>query len=138
MALAVITAKREHLFNSTVVFLLSIINETSGAAVTGQSPTIAIRRASDGFFFNGTAFVDTLGVPTPLALTEIGSTIAPGLYLYSFVDPGPIVPTPPTLQLTKDTYQLNFINAGAPPTGGMIWDVREFSRELRDFNTQGS
>ncbi|MGW8177917.1 MAG: hypothetical protein ACWGQW_03870 [bacterium] len=134
--LQVVADTKKHLYESTVEILLSIINETTGAPVTAQSPTVEIRRVSDGYFFDGAAFVDTLGVPTPLAMSEIGAIAAPGLYSYSLVDPGPEPTASP--QPVRDKYQLRFANAGAPPTGGSLWDVREFAKELRDFNTQGS
>lgn len=138
MALKVVAAARQHLFGSTVNLYLSLVNESSGSPVTGQTPTIAIRRASDGFFFNGTAFVNTGGTPTNLSMAEVGATPAPGLYKYSFVDPGPVVPVSPTPQLTKDTYELRFVNVGGPPTGGTALDIIAMSRQLRDINTQGS
>lgn len=104
------------------------IFDASDATVTAQSPTVSVRRDSDGFFFNGTVFVDTSGVPTPLAMTEIGAA-APGLYTYSLVDPGLLAP------LAKDEYQIRYINSGAPT--GELWDVREVEKALRDINTQG-
>lgn len=134
--LQVVTETRKHLYESTIEILLSIINETTGSPVTGQSPTVSIRRISDGYFFDGADFVDTLGIPTSLTMTEIDATATPGLYSYSFVDPGPELTASP--QPIRDIYQLRFINSGAPPTGGSLWDVREFTKELRDFNTQGS
>lgn len=134
--LQVIAETKKHLYQSTVDILLSVINETTGAPVTSQSPTIEIRRMSDGYFFDGAAFVDTLGVPTSLTMSEINTIAAPGLYSYSLVDPGPEPTASP--QPVKDRYQLRFVNTGVPPTGGSLWDVREFAKELRDFNTQGS
>ena len=126
------------MFSSTVNLYLSLVNDTTGAPIVGQTPTVAIRRASDGFFFNGTVFIDTSGVPTNLSMVEVGAIAIAGLYRYSFTDPGPIVPTPPTPQLTKDTYELRYVNTGAPPTGGTMHDVIGVARQLRDINTQGS
>jgi hypothetical protein len=130
MSLHVLSENKQHLFESTNRFVLFI--ESSGVPQTAQTPTIYIRRVSDGFFFNGTTFVDTLGVPTLISLNEVG-TMAPGLYDYIFVDPGPVIPILPAIQLYKDSYELRFVNALE-----VMYDLREFSRELRDINTQGS
>jgi len=138
MGLEVKSESNKHLFGSTVKYYLSIIDSTTGSPVTAQSPTVAIRRESDGFFFDGSVFVDTLGTPTNLAMSEVGATSNPGLYVYTMLDPGPVIPAPPTLQLSKDLYELRFVNAGAPPSGGTMHSVREFSKQLRDINTQGS
>ena len=138
MSLTIISATNSHLFNAIVDMYLSIVNDTTGVSITGESPTLSIRRSSDGFFFDGAAFVDTSGTPTVLNMSEIDATAAPGLYVYTFNDPGPIVPTLPTLQLSEDIYEVNFINSGAPPAGGSMWSVRKFTRQLRDINTQGS
>jgi hypothetical protein len=131
MSLHVLSETKQHLFESTTRVVLYI--ETAGAPQTGQTPGIYIKRVSDGFFFDGAAFVDTAGTPTLLAMAEVGATPSPGLYDYSLVDPGPLVPTPPTLQLSKDSYELRFVNGAET-----VYDLRELSRELRDINTQGS
>ncbi|MCK5601177.1 hypothetical protein KAR91_04885 [Candidatus Pacearchaeota archaeon] len=135
MGLKPIFVTKQFNYESTVEFLLALLDNVTNLPVASQTPDIYVRRASDGFFFDGAVFVDTSGVPTALALTEIG-TSAPGLYLYSYVDPGPVVPTPPTLQLTRDKYQFRYVNTGSP--AGETWEVVEFLRELRDINTQGS
>lgn len=137
MGMHVHASTKEHLFSSSVSLYLSIL-DSNEQPVTGESPTIAIRRSSDGFFFDGTNFVDTSGVPTNLSLTEIDTTAVPGLYKYSLSDPGPVVPSPPAIQLSKDIYEIRFANSGTPPVGGVLYDVRRFSRQLRDINTQGS
>jgi hypothetical protein len=134
MGLKPIFVTKQFNYGSTVELLLALLDATD-QPVAGQTPTIYIRRVSDGFFFDGAAFVDTVGVPTPLSFTEIG-TPAPGLYAYSFADPGPVVPTPPATQLVRDKYQLRYANTGSP--AGQTWEVVEFLRELRDINTQGS
>jgi len=130
MSVHVLSATRQHLFESTNRILVYI--ESVGVPQIGQTPTLYIRRVSDGFFFNGATFVDTAGVPTALSLTEVG-TMSPGLYDFSLVDPGPIVPASPTPQLPKDEYELRVVNLTET-----MYDLREFSRELRDINTQGS
>ena len=57
-------------------------------------------------------------------------------YSYSFVDPGPIIPVAPIIQLVRDKYQIRYANTGSP--AGETWEVVEFLRELRDIKTQGS
>lgn len=130
MSLHVLSESQQLLYESTTRMVLFI--EAAGVPRVAQTPVVYIRRASDGFFFDGAAFVDTVGVPTMLSMVEVG-TPAPGLYEYSLVDPGPLVPTPPALQLTKDLYEFRFVNVAET-----MFDVREFGRELRDINTQGS
>lgn len=131
MSIHILAETKQHLFESTNRLVIYI--EGAGSPQIGQVPSVYIRRVSDGFFFSGTDFVDTAGVPTSLTMTEVGNTVAPGLYDYSFVDPGPLVPVPPALQLSKDLYEFRFVN-----TTETVYDLREFSRELRDINTQGS
>lgn len=138
MSLNIETAVKQHFFGSIIDLYLFILDDSNGTPVTGQSPTVAVRRASDGFFFDGSAFVDTSGVPTNLSMSEVGAVAVPGLYLLSITDPGPVIPTPPAVQLSKDKYELRFVNSGAPPAGGTMYDIREISRQLRDINTQGS
>jgi len=131
MSLHVLAETKKHLFESTNRIVLFI--EVAGLPQVTQPPAIYIRRVSDGFFFDNTAFVDTTGIPTLLAMTEVGATAAPGLYDYSLVDPGPLVPVPPTPQLSKDLYEFRFVNGTET-----AYNLREFGRELRDINTQGS
>lgn len=130
MSLHILFENKQLLYESTNRIVLFV--ESAGVPQTAQSPVIYIRRVSDGFFFDGVAFVDTLGVPTTLNMVEVG-TPAPGLYDYYLVDPGPIVPVTPALQLTKDSYELRLVNVTET-----MFDIREFGRELRDINTQGS
>lgn len=116
------------LTNSTTRLYLGIVN-ASQAPVTTQTPTVSIRRDSDGFFFNGTIYVNTSGVPTQLAMTETG-TPAPGLYFFDYVDPGLLSP------LSIDVYQIRYNSTGTP--SGDLYDIRDAERALRDINTQGS
>ncbi len=116
------------LVSSTTTLYLGIV-DASQAPIAAQTPTVSIRRKSDGFFFNDTAFVDTSGIPTQIAMTEIGTAV-PGLYFYDYVDPGLISP------LSTDVYQIRYNNAGTP--SGDLYDIRDAERALRDINTQGS
>lgn len=131
-------ATKTYLFSSAFNLYLSLVNDTTGAPVTGQSPTIAIRRVSDGFFFNGTAFINTSGTPTNIAMTEVSAVSNAGLYRYTMTDPGPIVPTPPALQIPNDIYELRYVASGSPPVGGTMHEIISVHRKLRDVNTQGS
>lgn len=135
--LEILEKGREHYFNSLVLVYLSLVNSTSGAPITGIVPNAFIRRMSDGFFFDGSAFLNTAGTPTSLNFVEISTVAAPGLYVYSFTDPGPLVPTPPAIQLQSDKYEIRTVVPGSAPLGGTLWDVRKISRRLRDVNTQG-
>lgn len=120
--------------SGSIITIYLAITDGSDDPVTGLSPSIAVRRASDGFFLNGLgagAFVDTSGTPTLLSMTEVGATAAPGLYVASFTDPGLVAP------LTNDIYEIRMIEVTGPPTG-TVWDVIQVMRELRDINTQGS
>ena len=61
---------------------------TDGEGVTGQSPTVTIRRHKevdgaplDDYYWDGAAFTAT---PTYLVLTEVDSVDSPGLYEYIF------------------------------------------------------
>ncbi len=128
MPLILVPTNSKILAGSAHKVYLSIV-DINQAAVTGQFPTVAIRRESDGFFFNGTAFIDTTGTPTILNMPEIGATSAPGLYVYSFTDPGLLG------ALTKDRYQFAYSNAGTPT--GTAWEVLVVDKALRDINTQG-
>lgn len=130
MSIHILAATKQHLFESTQYLFIYL--ESGGSPLVGQTPTIQIRRISDLQFFddNTSDFTSVTGVP--IALTEVGPT-APGLYFYLFADPGPLVPTPPALQLSKDNYMLGFLNVAE-----VMYDMREYSRELRDINTQGS
>lgn len=130
MSIHVLSPTKQHLFESTNRILIFI--EAAGTPQIGQTPSLYIRRVSDGFFFNGASFINTAGVPTALSMLEIG-TMAPGIYSFILIDPGPIVPVSPTPQLVKDEYEIRFVNLTET-----MFDVREFSRELRDINTQGS
>ena len=119
----------DHIISAgSVVQLFLGITDAAQTPITGQTPTVSVRRASDGFFFSGTAFVNTSGVPTSLSMTEIG-TAAPGLYSYQFTNPALLQP------INNDIYQIHYINAGVP--AGQVWEARAVKRALRDVNTQG-
>jgi hypothetical protein len=105
------------------------IYDASGMTVPGQFPTISIRRVSDGWFFNGTGFVNTSGTPSQLAMTEIGAP-TPGLYLYIFTSPSLIAP------LAQDTYEIRYRNTGTPT--GESWEIRNVANRLLDINVAGA
>ena len=130
MGLKNIRAVSAILASSTTTLYLSIV-DASQIPSTGETPDIYIRRLSDGFFFDGAAFVDTSDVPTALAMTETGATIVPGLYYYSLVDPGLIQP------LAEDEYQLRYVNVGGTVNGTDL-DAMLVKLSLRDINTQGT
>lgn len=118
----------ERIVAKSTVSLYLAIQDASQVMVTGESPTVSIRRVSDGYFFNGTSFVDTSGVPTQLAMSEVSASSAPGLYAYNLVDPGLS-----SASIFKDVYQIRYVN-----TTTELWDVRDIELKLRDINTQGS
>ncbi len=69
---------------STARLYLSFVE--AGVGVTGQTPTIAIRRVSDSLFYNDSlASGSRFASPAALnAMTELDSTNFPGLYVYDF------------------------------------------------------
>lgn len=133
MTLRIITANRMPFAGSSITLYLELLDGSDNPA-TGLSPSIAVRRNSDGFFLNGLgagAFVDTSGTPTLLSWTEIGATAAPGLYTATFTDPGLVAP------LVEDMYEIRAIETVGPPTG-TVWTTLRIMRQLKDINTQGS
>jgi len=64
---------------STARLFLEIL--AAGAGQTNESPTIAIRRLSDGLWFDGAAFVPTL---QSNAVEELDAPNLPGLYFFDF------------------------------------------------------
>lgn len=80
--------------------------DSTGAGITGESPVVHIRRASDGMFWTGSGYSAT---PTDLAMTEVSAANAPGEYLYAF--------TPTT---AGQYFGTCFEAAGGAPYGGTI------------------
>lgn len=128
------TGLTKHNQGSSVPLFL-MITDNSGAGVDDESPTVSIRMFLpgtdvDSYYFNGTIFA--AGV-TALSMSEVDPINAPGLYVYQFADPGlPVLDDP----VVKVTYCIKYHNAGTP--SGDAYEIREFSRALRDFNTQGA
>jgi hypothetical protein len=78
---------------------LDLVN-TDGSAATAKTPQVSIRRASDGYYWNGSAFVSG---QTWLAMTEVDATNEPGQYAYVFPNPG-----------TVASYRVYFRHTAAP------------------------
>lgn len=55
--------------------------DVAGAPVTGATVTLTIRRDSDGFFWNGTAFQSSA---TTVPMAELDATNMAGVYSYDF------------------------------------------------------
>jgi len=58
-----------------------LLVDGTGAGATGLSPTVAIKRRSDGLYWNGTTFVS--GIQN-LAMTQEDAINLPGTYFYDF------------------------------------------------------
>lgn len=80
--------------------------DDTGAGVTGLSPIVHIRRASDGQFWTGSGFSST---PTNLAMSEVSSANAPGEYTYTF-----------TPTAGGQYFGTAFEAAGGAPYGGTV------------------
>lgn len=100
---------RHHTEDDVTVFLTLVDN--AGNGVTGESPTVAIRRireakggaALDGFYYDGAGGFGA--GPTFLAMTEFDATNYPGLYTYLFDQS--TVPN-------EHVYLVYFKNTGSP------------------------
>jgi hypothetical protein len=78
---------------------LDLVN-TDGSGATAKTPQVSIRRASDGYYWNGSAFVSG---QTWLNMTEVDATNEPGQYAYAFANPG-----------TVASYRVYFRHTAAP------------------------
>lgn len=92
------------------------IVDFNGLGVTGQSPTVSVRRTSDGRYFNGTAFqVAFISLP----MTELDSVNIPGVYVRTFDQ---------ALDNREETYFIHYVNSA----GTVTTNVEEL-----DFSDQG-
>lgn len=80
--------RSKHNTLDNILLYLKLYDPKDGSSLTGQSPTLSIRRYKDahgalldGYFWNGSAF--QAGISN-LAMTEIDATNNPGLYYYLF------------------------------------------------------
>lgn len=74
-----------HAIGENVRLVLSVV--TAGAGVTGLTPTAAIRRQSDGFWFNGTISAPTdpfASAHATNAMAALDATNLPGMYFFDF------------------------------------------------------
>lgn len=74
-----------HPIGENVRLVFSVV--TAGAGVNGLNPTVAIRRQSDGFWFNGTIVAPTNPFAAPYAtngMAALDATNLPGVYFFDF------------------------------------------------------
>lgn len=102
-----------HDLGDDVTLWLRLHDPSTGAPVTGASPTVTIERhresqggpLSDGWYWNGTIFV---AAKIPLAMPEHKPVDNPGVYVYEFLQSGIGVPL---------VYLVRFDSATAPAVG---------------------
>lgn len=100
-----------HDIGDDLTLWLRLHNPSTGAPVTGASPTVSIRRhreardgpALDDWYWNGSIFV---AADTPLAMSEYAGS--PGVYLYRFEQ---------SLVGLPIVYLMRFESATAPAVG---------------------
>lgn len=63
-------------------YVLALFLDSDGAGVSGLSPRVTIRRASDGTWWDGVSAYQA--TPVEIAMTEVDATNAPGEYVYAF------------------------------------------------------
>lgn len=74
-----------HAVGENVRLVFSVV--TAGAGVAGLSPTVAIRRQADGFYFNGSITSPTNPFTSAFAtnaMAPLDATNLPGMYFYDF------------------------------------------------------
>lgn len=79
-----------------------------GVGATGQTPTVALRRVTDGYYldFNDNTFKSSGWTTRQKALTEVNATNSPGLYQY-------VLATSSIIAATGD-YVAEYSNTGTP------------------------
>ena len=98
-----------------------MLQSSSGTGSTGQAPTVAFRRVSDGYYldFTGLTFKASGWTTRQQTLTEVSSTNAPGLYQYVLGS---------TVVGTEGDYVAEYSNTGAP--AGVTLELWSFANTI--------
>lgn len=87
---------------------LDFLITANGQGITGQTPVVALKRASDNAYWTGSGFSGTF---TTVSLSEVSITHEPGLYSVNFDQ---------SIDNVENTYVAYYVNGGVTAPGSAV------------------